>query len=237
MVYWAVINSEDDVLSDVRVRQAVYCAVNKEDALTIAGNGAGTIANVMADPRIIDGATDDFDYLTYDVERAKELLAEAGYPDGVDIGEISYIGGTVYEKIATSLQNSLSAAGINVAMKAVDGTAIFEQLAEGSFNIAVLNSGLGRDYSLYSQLYTSDYIGALDLCRLRDPAVDETFANAAVCTDEDERAAIYKDLIEQLELGAYYIPIYYADFIWASDPGFTPCIDDGGLMVYYCTME
>lgn len=237
LVYWLVLNSADDVLSDVLVRQAVACALNKEDALMIAGNGAGTVANVMADPRIIDGATDDFDYLTYDLDKAKELLAQAGYADGVDLGEICYIGGTTYEKIAVSAQASLAQAGITVALKSTDDSAIFGDLATGNFNIGVLGSGLGRDYSLYSQLYTTAYLGALDLCQLQDSAVDEAFATAAVTVDDAEREAMYKALITELETNAYYVPVYYADYIWAAHPGFTPHIDDGGLQIYYCTME
>lgn len=237
LVYWVVLNSADDVLSDVLVRQAVYCAINKEDALLVAGNGAGVVANVMADPAIIDGATDDFDYLTYDVEKAKDLLAQAGYPDGVDLGEICYIGGTTYEKIAVSVQNSLAQAGITVALKATDDSAIFGDLAMGNFNMGVLGSGLGRDYSLYSQLYTTAYLGALDLCQLQDSAVDEAFATAAITVDKAEREAMYKDLITKLETEAYYVPVYYASYIWAAHPGFTPHIDDGGLQIYYCTME
>lgn len=237
LVQWLVLNSEAAPLDDVRVRQAVYRAINKEDVLAIAANGAGTVANVMADPRIIAGATDDFPYLTFDQEKARSLLAEAGYPDGVDIGEITYVGGTSWEKIAAAVQSNLADVGITVTMKSMDASAIFSSLASGDFTVGVLGSGLGRDYSLYSQLYTMDYLDVLDMCRLQDPEVDSKFAEAAITVDKTAREAIYKDLIQQLETGAYYIPVFYEDFIWASDPGFTPFIDDGALMIYRCTME
>lgn len=237
LVQWLVLNSEAAPLDDVRVRQAVYCAINKEDVLAIAANRAGTVANVMADPRIIAGATDDFPYLTFDQEKARSLLAEAGYPDGVDIGEITYMGGTSWEKIAAAVQSNLADVGITVTMKSMDASAIFSSLASGDFTVGVLGSGLGRDYSLYSQLYTMDYLDVLDMCRLQDPEVDSKFAEAAITVDKTVREAIYKDLIQQLETGAYYIPVFYEDFIWASDPGFTPFIDDGALMIYRCTME
>lgn len=169
LVQWLVLNSEAAPLDDVRVRQAVYCAINKEDVLAIAANGAGTVANVMADPRIIAGATDDFPYLTFDQEKARSLLAEAGYPDGVDIGEITYMGGTSWEKIAAAVQSNLADVGITVTMKSMDASAIFSSLASGDFTVGVLGSGLGRDYSLYSQLYTMDYLDVLDMCRHRTP--------------------------------------------------------------------
>lgn len=236
MVNWLVLNSEAEPLNDIRVRQAIYCAINKEDVLTIAANGAGTVANVMADPRIIDGATDDIPYLTFDQDKARSLLAEAGYAGGLDIGEISYVGGSAWEKIASVVQSNLAEVGITVAMKSMDISAIFGSLSAGDFSVGVLGSGLGRDYSLYSQLYTTDYLDVLDMCRLQDADVDARFAEAAVTVDKAAREEIYKGLIEQLETGAYYIPVYYDDYIWASDTGFTPYIDDGGLMVYYCTM-
>lgn len=237
MVTWLCLNSEVAPLDNLLVRQAVYCAVDKESALIMAANGTGTVANTLADPRIINGATDDFNYLTYDLEKAKSLLAEAGYPDGVDLGEILYIGGSEYEKIAVATQSSLAEAGITVALHSMDSSAIFGEIASGNFTVCCFGSGLGRDYSLYSQLYTTEYLNSLDLCRLQDPEVDAAFAKAAVTIDAGERNTLYKELITKLETGAYYIPVYYKNLIWASDPNFTPDLDDGGVRVYYSTFN
>ena len=122
-------------------------------------------------------------------------------------------------------------------MKSVDPSAIFDYVCAGDFNVCAFSSALGRDYSLYSQLYTTPYLDVLDLCRLQDPEVDAKFEQAATTMDDEERNAIYKDLIEQLELGAYYVPLYYDDYLWACDPAFEPHIDDGGLWIYYSTWE
>src|SRR5699024_7943887 len=75
------INVEKEPFDDVRVRQAVSMAVNKEEIIEGVYEGVGIPAIGPLAP-VVFGFDEDVSGLDYDVEKAKELLAEAGYEDG-----------------------------------------------------------------------------------------------------------------------------------------------------------
>jgi peptide/nickel transport system substrate-binding protein len=98
---------------DVRVRQALALAIDRQEIVDGAMLGAGTPSGYV--PPAYDWATplDDLPHHTQDVERARELLTEAGYPDGFDI-EISHLGSyaTYMDRFIEILQSQLAEVGI-----------------------------------------------------------------------------------------------------------------------------
>jgi peptide/nickel transport system substrate-binding protein len=98
---------------DERVRQALALAIDREEIVNGAMLGAGTPAGYV--PPAYDWATPvgDLPHHTQDIERAKELLAEAGYEDGFDI-EISHLAnyGTYMDRYIEILQSQLEQIGI-----------------------------------------------------------------------------------------------------------------------------
>lgn len=106
-----------DAIQDIRVRQAIAYAVNKENLIQNRGGEAtGTPSGQIItstllgyekfDPYATDGSRGD-------TEKAKELLAEAGYPDGLTLN-VAYRSNEDAEKEATTLQEDLAAAGITL---------------------------------------------------------------------------------------------------------------------------
>ena len=74
----------DKHLSDKRVRQAIAYAINNEDLVNTIFNGSATAATSPV-PKMTTGHNENSNSYPQDLEKAKELLAEAGYPDGFDI--------------------------------------------------------------------------------------------------------------------------------------------------------
>lgn len=78
------VNTSKPPFDDIRVRQALAHAINREELIAFAGSKVAR-GNEAPVPDGYIGHESDITFLPYDPEKAKALLAEAGYPDGVDI--------------------------------------------------------------------------------------------------------------------------------------------------------
>src|SRR5690625_4295810 len=83
-VWWTAFNTQIEPFDDVRVRQAFNYAINKESIIENILQGTGELANSPLPP-IVWGHKPNVDNYPYDPEKAKELLEEAGYGDGLSI--------------------------------------------------------------------------------------------------------------------------------------------------------
>ncbi len=112
-----LINTKKPPLDNVLVRRAIAHAIPYEDIVKIARNG---LAEVASGP-IPHGMWGHFDNLTYEynITLAKQLLAQAGYPNGIDRTLLLvYTAGDIYEKrTAEVIKASLAQIGINVEIR------------------------------------------------------------------------------------------------------------------------
>lgn len=132
--------SSNTALADVRVRQAIAYAINKEAIVTVGFEGYGTILDTpvsKANP-LCPNLGSEYLY-DYNVEKAKELLADAGYADGLTIELLYYAGN---ELTAEVLQNQLREVGITLVLNISDVWADIN--ASGNFDI-LLCTFFGRN--------------------------------------------------------------------------------------------
>ena len=111
---YITMNTTEAPFDDKRVRQAVNMAINKERVVRIV-NGRGVIANQPLPPAMPAYDT-AFEGYPHDPEKAKQLLAEAGYPDGFET-ELYAMNTDPNPRIAQSFQQDLAAVGIYVYAK------------------------------------------------------------------------------------------------------------------------
>ena len=111
-------NQQVPELADVKVRQAIAYAIDKQ-ALVSQTLPEGTKVATQFIPEVVNGYNDEVTEYAYDPEKAKSLLAEAGYPDGFTI-DFNYPTGVsrpympTPEQVFTNLQAQLSEVGITV---------------------------------------------------------------------------------------------------------------------------
>ncbi len=127
--------------SDKRLRQAVNYALDRKSTSEAACLGYCPPAGVIV-PRVMDFALQVPPH-PYDPQKAKQLLAEAGFPKGFDAGDFAAIPG--FATVADAALNNLNAVGIRVRMRAMERAAFYaawqEKKLRGLFLTAVGNSG------------------------------------------------------------------------------------------------
>lgn len=191
------------------VRQAVSLALNPDDFVAITYQG-------FADPayNVMHPATPFYDADTikygYDIEKAKELLAEAGYPDGFECTLYSTTS-TTRKSDATIIQSSLAAIGITVNVQNQESATFNAGVAHGgTYDFAVDGWGghaVGADRALRTVFHSE---GPTNRCNIEDPKVDEMIDNALSAPTDEERAEIYSELQNYLMEEAVWAPLYIA---------------------------
>jgi peptide/nickel transport system substrate-binding protein len=143
-IFWVEFAEQWDPKSpwhDRRLRLAVNHALDRQRINEAACLGFCPPAGVIV-PRVMDFAL-QVEPPKYDLQKAKQLLAEAGYPNGLDAGEFAAIPG--FPTVAESVVNYLNAAGIRVRLRAMERAAFYatwrEKKLRGLFLTAVGNSG------------------------------------------------------------------------------------------------
>ena len=143
-IFWIEFTEQWDPKSpwhDKRLRLAVNHALNRQQINQAACLGFCPPAGVIV-PRVMDFAL-QVEPPAYDLRKAKQLLAEAGYPNGLDAGDFVAIPG--FPTVAESVVNDLTAAGIRVKMRPTERAAFYAdwqaKKLRGLFMTAVGNSG------------------------------------------------------------------------------------------------
>src|SRR5437868_10378740 len=126
---------------DIRLRQAVNYALDRQATNEAACMGLRPPAGVIV-PRVMDFAL-QVEPMPYDPDKAKQLLAEAGYPKGFDAGE--FVPSPGFPTVADAVMNYLNAAGIRVHMRQMERAAFYADWAakklHGVFMVGAGNSG------------------------------------------------------------------------------------------------
>ena len=195
-------------------------------------DGIGQVANTLADPSSCFGAVSDCTTYTYDVEKAKELLTDAGYPDGFDGGDIMVFGNS-YPKMAPVIQSALQAVGITVDIATAESSTYYADCFAGNYDMAMMSiTSTMSDMADYEKLYTQAYIGSTNMAQYKNDKVDELFAAANSTIDSAARAKYYAEVNEIIESEAVYVPLMYRVYTLASIKGLN-CVYDGN-MARYC---
>ena len=203
-IFWIEFTEQWDVKSpwhDVRLRMAVNLALDRKRINEAACLGFCPPAGVIV-PRVMDYAL-QVEPPPYDPQKAKQLLAEAGYPNGIDAGPFAAIPG--FNTVAEAVVNDLNAVGIRVTLRPMERATFYAEWREkrlrGLFLTAVGNSGnaASRVESFMQSKGAYAYGGY--------PDIDELFLRQAVERDPPKREAmLFK--IQQLTIErVMYAPV------------------------------
>jgi len=220
ITYLALNVGQDGPLADQLVRQAINYAIDKQAVIDIVFSGMATVADHEIKPGMYSGAPEtDFVY-EYNPEKARELLAEAGYPDGVDIGQIQAAPAT-YQMVAEVLQAQLAEVGITAEVLKGDLSAMVVDWRAGNYDALCCAYTPAFSYEYRRNRIHSTIENAFMKFWQNDDCdheyIDNIMDTAAAELDEEVRNALYLELEEYiLELGAY-VPLKYSERAFAWD--------------------
>lgn len=213
-VRWFFMNTNVEPTNDINVRKAIAYALDTE-TLTYAvfGDHAVAATSFLA-PNIL-GHTADLETYSYNMEKAKEYLAEAGYPDGGLNIKLTMWSQTVQNSMAEIIQAQLGEIGINVEIDALESAAFSAALGSGEIQIGLAtNSNSTRDPDAAAKVFNSANFPKPNYAGLNVPEIDELLAQGSACTDPVEREAIYIKVQQLAAEECCIIPLCYENDIY-----------------------
>lgn len=211
---YVAMNVEKEPFSDVKVRQAINYALNRENLVAVCYDGEAEVnSNICAKERL--GYSEDQLQYTYDPEKAKELLAEAGIETPYNLGEI--LVAEKYSNLATVIQNDLKAVGLEVTISVKEFNSYIGDLQNGNYGITALNMTLEGDSQQLEMAFITDYIGIANNARYSDAEMDEMFAETRTETDADARKALFEKIFTKAQDEAIYAVICNPLTLYASN--------------------
>lgn len=188
------INTGREPFNDVRVRAALNYAIDREEIVEAVYFGDAEPGGPLS-PALVDWALPTDEYYCYDhsEERARELLAEAGYPDGIELEILTFGTIRVVSDAAQVLQAQLREAGFDATVNVAEFGTFVQDWSNSNFDVFVsLNGGsIDPDGYLY-RTFRSD--GSTNVFNYADPQVDELLDRGRTTTDFEQRKEIYDEL-------------------------------------------
>lgn len=209
-------NYQRPPFTDVRVRQAINYAVDKEAIVreVLAGVGGVSAAPIMP---LVFGHSPQKPY-EYDPEKAKQLLAEAGFPQGFKCTLYHPTGRYMMDAaIAEAVQAYLAEVGIEAELITMEWAAYLaflrKPLAEATYDMYLLGWGcvtLDADYGLFSLFHSGLWAPACcNWSFYGNPEVDRLLELGRVTPDPEARKAIYAEAIRLLWEDAAWLFLHY----------------------------
>jgi len=201
---------------DVRVRRAVNMAINKERIVKII-NGRAEAANQPLPP-LMPGYAKDYKGYPYDPAKAKELVAEAGYGDGVDT-ELYVMNVDPNPRIAQAIQQDLAQVGINAEIKSLAQSTVIAAGGEEDQAPMIWSGGMAwiADFPDPSNFYGPilGCGGAVQggwnwswYCNEDVEALAQKADAMADPAKSDERIALWRDIFVKIMDDAPWAPIF-----------------------------
>lgn len=190
---YVILNPNRPPFDDIRVRQALQHAIDKELILETVLEGISVDATGPV-PQSANYYYGDVTKYPYDVERARELLAQAGYPNGFDETLYTYVGGPAVP-VMTVIQDMLREVGVNITLRALEiadwSQTVRASEIPGTF-MRITRSGDPHEY-VFGMLNSAS-IPQNNYGRYSNPELDALINAAGAITDEEERDRLYAEI-------------------------------------------
>ena len=212
-------------LRDARVREAMDLAIDRKTLVRIVLEGLGRPANQLM-PANFFGGSKNLPERPFDVNKAKQLLTDAGYPKGFEIDFFCTNNRLPGDSaVCEALSQMWARAGLKVNANALNGTVFFPAQQKGEYSLWM--SGWGTltgeaSYTYGSLVHTADAasgLGAFNKQGYSNPAVDKLLEEGSRTMDDTKRRALFEKASELSMTDRALIPSVQLQTIWASKAG------------------
>lgn len=200
-------------LKNIKVRQAINCAINRQKLIKYLRNSLGTPGSVGFVPKGMPGfSTSGVNGYSYDLAKCRRLLAEAGYPEGRNMPPILLSTTGTYRSLIEFVQGELEHAGIKTNVEVIQSASLREQVAKNSINffygtwIADYPDGenyLSVFYSKNKIPFGPNYTG------FNNKAFDKLYEASYQVKQDSQRYALYRQMDNIVMQQAPVVVLYY----------------------------
>lgn len=219
------INNQKKPFNDVRVRKALNYAINKVAMCKVVWKGYCQPATGVGPVGV--KYAHQFGMWPYDPKKAKELLAEAGYPNGFEATLWAASNNTTYQKLLQFLQQQFAMVGVKVQVRALEAgqrVALMSSVKgpeNSQMDMAVWgwSASTGEmDWLLRPLLATASWPPSLsNFSFYSNPVVDQAMADALATTDEKKKQEFYDLAQKTIWNDAPWVFLYVQDMISGHD--------------------
>lgn len=223
---FVALNVEKKPFDDVRVRQAVSLAIDEAALVKGLYRGQAVVADQALPPQVWGRL--EAESSTYDPEKARSLLAEAGFPDGFDT-ELRYMSAPRSyfpepKSTAEALGSMLRQVGIRCELSAVEWGVYLEEVGKGAHQMALAGwiGDHGDPDNYLHILFSSENLdrenGGTNLFMFSDPKVDALLKDAQTTMDREQRRRLYVEAGTLVRQARPWVPLVFAEQTVAHHP-------------------
>ena len=185
-------NCQKDVFKDKRVRQALNYATDKESIRVVCygENTSETMDSVV--PSTLPGHISTLKQYDYNIEKAKELLKEAGVENGFEV-EFMYLANSTNNMLAELLRQMWSQVGVTLILKPTESGALTTSLNKGEQELCCAGTSYGlfeAGAGLYNMFHTERMYSGSARSNLSNPEVDKVLDEINITPDAEKRAVL-----------------------------------------------
>ena len=185
-------NCQKDIFKDKRVRQALNYATDKESIRVVCYGENTSEAMDSVVPSTLPGHISSLKQYDYDIEKAKELLKEAGMENGFEV-EFMYLANSTNNMLAELLQQMWSQIGVTLILKPTESGALTTSLNKGEQELCCAGTGYSlfeAGAGLYNMFHTERMYSGSARSNLSSPEVDKVLNEINITSDAEKRAEL-----------------------------------------------
>lgn len=212
---YVYINTQKDILSNSKVRQALCYAVDYDNIIKYVLKGYGLQMRGPI-PKGMWGYSDEIFQFKRDIVKAKELLKEAGYPDGFSIELMFSSSNPDWEQDALVIQSNMTEIGVNVKLQQYANPVMRDKIDRGDFDLCMgmWSPDFADPYMFMNYWFDSKLFGLSgNRAFYKNEKVDELINTAAILSDREEREKLYFEAQKIVMEDSPYIFLYQAETI------------------------
>ncbi|GAB4532130.1 MAG: ABC transporter substrate-binding protein [Anaerolineae bacterium] len=181
-------NHNDPLFADKRVRQAFRYAIDVDTLMKTVYKGSHPAYTMFPQEWTWPEGMNTY---PYDPDKARELLAEAGWPADKEIDFMYHFKDPLSHDLIVAMQQYLAEVGVKMTPRLVEPATISAAYADGSFQAGLFGLGMGLDPATAADAVRCGSLIAQGYCNEK---VDQLFAKGLTLTTQEERAPIYQEI-------------------------------------------
>ncbi|HWV23731.1 MAG TPA: ABC transporter substrate-binding protein [Thermomicrobiales bacterium] len=215
-VVWINLDTQHEILKDPKVREAIYIAIDRNNHVALSGEPVASPVFSVVPYDLMPGGLDEDEANeagvnpTLDTDRAKELLAEAGYPDGFEL-ELVASEQDAYRTNYEVLAEELRQIGIDVKLEVVQHAAMHDLIRQGRNAIVIYIAFRPTADTYLTQFFATDG-GATNFSHF---TVDDLRDQARTETDSDKQAELWKQANIEIQKNFAANGLMYVNQVYA----------------------